>query len=56
VSEDVRWVEDGPITTSAGISAGIDMSLSIVDKLFGIDLARRTARQMDYAWAQNATG
>ena len=56
VSEDVRWVEDGPITTSAGISAGIDMSLSIVDKLFGIDLARRTARQMDYAWAQNSTG
>lgn len=56
VAEDVRWVEDGAITTSAGISAGIDMSLSIVDKLFGIDLAKRTARQMDYPWAQRASG
>lgn len=55
VLEGVKWMEDGPITTSAGISAGIDMSLSIVDKLFGIDLAIRTARQMDYAWAQKAS-
>jgi len=52
VLEDVRWVEDGPVTTSAGISAGIDMSLSIVDKLFDSDLAIRTARQMEYAWDQ----
>jgi transcriptional regulator GlxA family with amidase domain len=56
VSEGVRWVDDGPITTSAGISAGIDMSLSIVASRFGRDLARRTARQMEYIWAQNASG
>ncbi len=56
VSQGVRWVEDGPITTSAGISAGIDMSLSIVDKHFGIDLATRTARQMEYEWIQTASG
>lgn len=56
VQEDVRWVEDGPITTSAGISAGIDMSLSIVEKLFGNDLAVRTARQMEYVWIQKVPG
>ncbi|NOX69836.1 MAG: DJ-1/PfpI family protein [Gammaproteobacteria bacterium] len=56
VQEDVRWVEDGPITTSAGISAGIDMSLSIVEKLFGNDLAVKTARQMEYVWIQKVPG
>lgn len=55
VSQGIRWVEDGPITTSAGISAGIDMSLSIVAKYFGIDLAVRTARQMEYEWSQTAS-
>lgn len=50
VAENVRWVDQGDLITSAGISAGIDMSLSIVARLNGIDLARRTARQMDYRW------
>nr|WP_315205199.1 DJ-1/PfpI family protein [uncultured Albidiferax sp.] len=45
-----RWVEQGHITTSAGISAGIDMCLHLVAKLAGLDLATCTARQMDYAW------
>lgn len=46
----VRWVEEGALLTSAGISAGLDMSLHIVARLAGHDLAVRTARQMDYAW------
>ncbi|MBC7682813.1 MAG: DJ-1/PfpI family protein [Ferruginibacter sp.] len=50
VQTDARWVEQGRITTSAGISAGIDMCLHLVEKLAGHDLAARTARQMDYAW------
>lgn len=45
-----RWVEDGAVITSAGISAGLDMSLHIVARLAGHDLAARTARQMDYQW------
>lgn len=50
VQTGVRWVEQGKITTSAGISAGIDMCLHLVATLAGHDLAVRTARQMDYAW------
>jgi transcriptional regulator GlxA family with amidase domain len=46
----VRWVEEGALITSAGISAGLDMSLHIVARLAGHDLAVRTARQMDYEW------
>jgi len=45
-----RWVEDGAVITSAGISAGLDMSLHIVARLVGHELAARTARQMDYEW------
>ena len=50
VVQGVRWVEEGSVLTSAGISAGLDMSLHIVERLAGRDLAVRTARQMDYEW------
>lgn len=50
VQENIRWVEDGNRLTSAGISAGIDMSLHLVARLHGVELAQSTARQMDYAW------
>ena len=53
VVEDVRWVDNGRTVTSAGISAGIDMSLHLVERLAGRDLALRTARQMDFAWTPN---
>jgi transcriptional regulator GlxA family with amidase domain len=53
VIENQRWVEEGRILTSAGISAGIDMSLHIVSRLEGRDLAVQTARQMDYRWQEN---
>jgi transcriptional regulator GlxA family with amidase domain len=50
VREGMRWVDEGAVITSAGISAGIDMSLHVVRRLHGHDLAARTARQMDYDW------
>jgi transcriptional regulator GlxA family with amidase domain len=52
VVDDRRWVDAGPIVTSAGISAGVDMSLYLVSRLAGIDLARKTARQMQYRWRE----
>lgn len=48
VREGVPFVEQGRIITSAGISAGIEMSLHIVGRLAGEGLAKRTARQMEY--------
>ena len=50
VQGDERWVDAGPVVTSAGISAGLDMSLHLVARLEGEELAIRTARQMDYDW------
>jgi len=39
------------VVTSAGISAGMDMSLHLVSRLHSHQLARKTARQMEYDWA-----
>ncbi len=47
VQEDHRVVDDG-IVTSAGVSAGIDMSLAVVENLFGRKVADETARYIEY--------
>lgn len=46
VDADRIFVQDGPIWTSAGMSAGIDMALSMVEHDHGIEVARSVARQM----------
>lgn len=45
-----RWVDAGAVVTAAGISAGIDMSLHLVARLAGRELAEATSRQMEYDW------
>jgi transcriptional regulator GlxA family with amidase domain len=45
---DVRYVRDGNVVTSAGVSAGIDMSLWLVGQWFNPQLARDVARAMQY--------
>ncbi|WGL16964.1 DJ-1/PfpI family protein [Microbulbifer bruguierae] len=54
VVDSVRWVDEGKFVTSAGISAGIDMSLHLVARLAGPELAERTARQMEFDWRKNS--
>ena len=54
VIEQGRWVDEGSVVTSAGISAGIDMSLHLVERLVDRELAERTARQMEFDWTENA--
>ncbi|NHZ41611.1 DJ-1/PfpI family protein [Massilia aquatica] len=50
VLERRRWIDNGAIVTSGGISAGIDMSLHLVERLAGRELALRTAHLMEYDW------
>ena len=40
------FVRDGDIWTSAGISAGIDLSLAMVAEDYGDEIAQKTARQL----------
>jgi transcriptional regulator GlxA family with amidase domain len=46
-----RIVDNGKIILSAGISAGIDMSLYVVSRLLGEAQAEETARYMEYDWS-----
>jgi len=48
VIENIRWVDNGKVLTTAGVSAGIDGALRVVEKLCGIETARATARYMEY--------
>ncbi|WP_237980247.1 DJ-1/PfpI family protein [Bacillus thuringiensis] len=48
VMENVKFVDEGHIITSAGISAGINMSFHIVKNLFGVEIAEETAKSMEY--------
>lgn len=50
VRGDTPWIDCGKVVTSAGISAGIDMSLHLVERLAGRQLAQATAKQMEYRW------
>ncbi len=49
--DNVRWLDEGHIVTSAGISAGIDMSLHLVERLEGSETAAWTARRMEYNYS-----
>jgi len=50
VDESARFTDNGRILTSAGIAAGIDVSLHLVAKLHGEGVAAQTARYMEYPW------
>jgi transcriptional regulator GlxA family with amidase domain len=50
VAENLAWVDQGRVVTSAGISAGIDMCLHMVARVHDEELACTTARQMAYHW------
>ncbi len=49
VRRDERFVDDGDVVTSAGISAGIDMALHLVGRLSSPDRAREIRRAIQYA-------
>ena len=48
--ETARWVDDGEFVTSSGVSAGIDMALAIIMRLFGEDAATTIANGAEYTW------
>ena len=48
VDVDARYVDDGDLLTSAGVSAGIDMSLHLVARLAGVERAREVRREIQY--------
>lgn len=48
VQKNVKFVDEGTIITSGGISAGINMAFHIVKRLLGAEVAQMTAKRMEY--------
>jgi transcriptional regulator GlxA family with amidase domain len=46
VEEDRIFIIDGPVWTSAGMTAGIDLALAMIEKDFGAEVARAVARKL----------
>ncbi len=49
-----RWVDDGDRVTSSGVSAGIDMSLAVIARLYGEATADKIADLTEYQWHRDA--
>ncbi len=49
ICRDKRFADNGKILTSAGVAAGMDLSLYMVGKLFGQDQALKTANYIEYS-------
>lgn len=44
----VRYVEDGKIATSGGLTSGMDLAMRVVERYFGRDVAKETALSLEY--------
>ena len=52
---EARWVEDGKFFTASGVSAGLDMTLALIAKLFGRERALLNAKGCEYEWHEDPT-
>lgn len=50
---EARWTVDGKYYTSAGVSAGIDMTLGFLADRHGGEFARKVAVEIEYAWQED---
>ena len=52
--ESARWVDAGQYVTSSGVSAGTDMALAVIERLFGAELAAQVVNYTEYQWHRQA--
>ena len=52
--EAARWVDAGRYVTSSGVSAGTDMALAVIQRLFGSEAAQNVVNYTEYQWHQDA--
>ncbi len=52
--DDRRFVDNGKVVTTAGLSAGIDGALHVVEKILGRGAAEATALSIEYDWRPEA--
>ena len=54
--KDLRFVDNGKLMTAAGISAGIDLTLYIVEKIYGKPVKEQAMQYMEYQQNKTSTG
>ena len=52
--ESARWVDAGQYVTSSGVSAGTDMALAVIARVFGAEQAERVMNYAEYQWHRDA--
>lgn len=52
---DARWVEDGNVFSSSGVSAGMDMALAVIRSIEGDDVANMIALGCEYDWHRDSS-
>jgi transcriptional regulator GlxA family with amidase domain len=52
VQTGIRYTDNGKIITTAGVSAGIDGALYLVGKLYGKEIAQKTAKYIEYDYKE----
>ena len=53
--KEARWVEHGKFFTSSGVSAGMDMSLGLIEKVLGKEAAKQSAIWAEYDWHEDSS-
>jgi putative intracellular protease/amidase len=51
--EAARWVDAGKFVTSSGVSAGMDMTLGVIERVWGEESAEAAARFAEYTWQRD---
>ncbi|GLY05450.1 MULTISPECIES: DJ-1/PfpI family protein [Actinoplanes] len=51
-----RWVDAGQVVTSAGITAGIDMALHLIERFESVAMARAVAGILEHPWDPEVSG
>ena len=52
---EARWVDADQFVTSSGVSAGMDMALAVIERLFGSERAESIAVLTEYEWHRDST-
>lgn len=52
--EKARWVDAGKFVTSSGVSAGMDMALAVIARLYGTETAEAIAKGTEYTWHRDS--
>lgn len=53
--KEARWVDDGNRVTSSGVTAGIDMALAVIERLYGAEAAEKLAAYTEYEREADST-